>query len=258
MAAPLAASLAALRAELAAWGLDADAVFAKSAYDAAAPSHALPPAGDLQDSACVLVGSGAALFGAVAANLAEGAPGSLELPAAPVDAHVEAGVAAAAAAAEAASCGALPAGSSVLRFAHDRRPDRLVAMQRLAAVTGAYRLDQDAMLALHPAKGQWCALRAAVVLAAPPDACDELRGGPPPPAAFQLPNAPRPEVAQEHFQRAMRGEAGGWLKLREALSPNHPAKYPDEQIAYFYHSDRQALARRVAAIRRQAAGAATE
>ena len=160
-------------------------------------------------------------------------------------------------------------------------------MQRLASVSGAYHLDEASHLCVHPKHGQWCALRALVLLDADPAEVGVDAASPP--EQMSLPEAvarasganrarygalaPGPacadigalcaclhahlrmrvdtcmraerdrSVLKNAFDAAMAGSDGGWLALREAVSPGHPARYPDGAIAYFYRRDSAALQR---------------
>ena len=49
-------------------------------------------------------------------------------------------------------------------YAHETKPGRLVAVQRMAHVAGVAHLDERCHLSIHPTLGPWFALRAVVVL----------------------------------------------------------------------------------------------
>uniref|UniRef100_A0A7R9TZK5 Uncharacterized protein n=1 Tax=Prasinoderma coloniale TaxID=156133 RepID=A0A7R9TZK5_9VIRI len=173
-------------------------------------------------------------------------PAGAPLPADPVDEFVERAVRRAVSLAE--KTGGLGAGSSKLYFAHETASGRLVAMQRLASVSGAYHLDEASHLCVHPKHGQWCALRALVLLDADPAEVGVDAASPPeqmalPEAVARASGANRASVLKNAFDAAMAGSDGGWLALREAVSPGHPARYPDGAIAYFYRRDSAALQR---------------
>ena len=128
-------------------------------------------------------------------------------------------------------------------YAHETKPGRLVAVQRMAHVAGVAHLDERSHLSIHPTLGPWLAFRAVVVL-------DDARGPgdrqkprtPPNPLAFD-PSA-RARV-DEAFDAALDGyEAPGgpsegqwrlWVAVRDAVEPGHPARYPEDQVAYHYN-----------------------
>ena len=219
--------------------LEVTATFALSAYnDIVEPHLRLPSPSPAQhsDSLCALVGSSKNMWPAFIAHLAEH-PAQIDAPN-PLDAWVETVVTRAARDVEKQSEGALSDGSSHVYFAHHTVPGKLVAMQRLAKLTGAYFLDDIAHLAIHPTHGQWCALRAVVIFATSP-----ASNAP----SVQMERNPlgerasAPDVLRRLFDDAVAGVKDGWLTLRESLCPSHESRYSPEQIAYHYHGDKEVL-----------------
>ncbi|GHP07097.1 hypothetical protein PPROV_000584000 [Pycnococcus provasolii] len=219
--------------------LEVTATFALSAYnDLVEPHLRLPSPSPAQhsDSLCALVGSSKNMWPAFIAHLAEH-PAQIDAPN-PLDAWVETVVTRAARDVEKQSEGALSDGSSHVYFAHHTEPGKLVAMQRLAKLTGAYFLDDIAHLAIHPTHGQWCALRAVVIFATSPASnapSVQMERNP------LSERASAPDVVRRLFDDAVAGVKDGWLTLRESLCPSHESRYSPEQIAYHYHGDKEVL-----------------
>ena len=216
---------AALDAALLPAGLEATAAFALGWYNAAVPAHLQLPSplrGEGADAACLLIGSAKPMWKAFAAALRDG---SAKVDAAdPLDEWVERSVLAACRASEKAA--GLPDGSSHVYFAHHTAPGKLVAMQKLAALSGAYYLDDDAHLVIHPEYGQWCALRA-VVLYAIPRSDAALPARPPPPLDRSPLGSDHAPTVRRLFAEAVASPSDSqrWLALRDGLSPGHAARY---------------------------------
>ena len=129
-------------------------------------------------------------------------------------------------------------------YAHETKPGRLVAVQRMANVAGVAHLDERSHMSIHPHLGPWLAFRAVVVL-------DDTRG----PSDAQAPKVPPNPLdsdpaarrrVDEAFDAALAGyEAPGgpnpmgqwrlWVKVRDAVAPDHPARYPEDQVMYHYN-----------------------
>jgi hypothetical protein len=113
--------------------------------------------------------------------------------------------------------------------AQDTSPGRLVAFQRLAHVTGLAYYDQESFLCLHPRFGPWFALRAFVIL-------PEKSTLPEP----ELLSDPTPPDVRTRVMEAFEAAVGSsdrflpWVRLRDAVAPNHPFRYTEEQIRYHY------------------------
>lgn len=130
-----------------------------------------------------------------------------------------------------------------LRWSHDRG-ERLVAMQRLAHVSGLAYLS-ECHLSVHPTYGPWIALRAAVSFAvsgptsAPPELahpCGDCGVGCS--AAFEhaLAAAGEPVTADQ-----MRAGWQSWLACRDACPTGRQHRYAEGQIRYHYLGDSEQL-----------------
>jgi methylmalonic aciduria homocystinuria type C protein len=107
-----------------------------------------------------------------------------------------------------------------------------VPIQRIAAAAGLAALG-PAHLCVHPTFGPWIALRAVVVLDAPPPEAVELTRSP-----CDGCSAPCvPALARAVAAPAWRA----WLAVRDACPVGGAHRYGDDQIAYHYTKDRGAL-----------------
>lgn len=113
--------------------------------------------------------------------------------------------------------------------AQDTSSGRLVAFQRLAHATGLAFYDRESFLCLHPQFGPWFALRALVVL-------PEKSTLPEP----ELLDDPTPPDVRARVRAAFAAAVASndrflpWVRLRDAVAPNHPFRYSEEQIRYHY------------------------
>lgn len=218
--------------KLAAAGFDIVAPLKLRWYNEIAPDSAkIAPGGAMgEDALVILVGNSAALWPSFCdAHNARPEIGDAENP---VDTYVDIEV------------------NRVFRgkirrvfYAHETKPGRLVAVQRMAHVAGVAHLDERSHLSIHPTLGPWLAFRAVVVLDDARGPGDGQKPRPPPnPLAFD-PSA-RARV-DEAFDAALDGyEAPGgpsegqwrlWVAVRDAVEPGHPARYPEDQVAYHYN-----------------------
>lgn len=142
-----------------------------------------------------------------------------------------------------------------LRFSHRVGP-RVVAMQRLAHLSGLARLDHGTMLCVHREAGPWLALRAVVVVLGeradevlpvpgldpedrpPPDPCAAAGCAAEQRRAFELAMAARAGTGAEQWRR--------WVAVRDACRVGRDHRYPDDQVEYHYTKSREALDRAVA------------
>ena len=250
---------AAIRAALAPRGLDVVAPLRLRWYnDVAPPSATIAPAGARGDDALVvLVGNSRALWPAFCdAHVADPEIGDA---ADPVDAYVAREVAAAVRAARDAdptpsSSSPSPSSSSSsppppppprprVFYAHETKPGRLVAIQRMAHVAGVAHLDESCHLSIHPTLGPWLAFRAVLVF---DDVAGPDRGDVPPTPPNPLADDPiaRRRV-DDAFDAALAGYEdpdGGretqwrrWVAVRDAVRPGHPERYGEEQVRYHYN-----------------------
>ncbi|KAK3287394.1 hypothetical protein CYMTET_5105 [Cymbomonas tetramitiformis] len=133
----------------------------------------------------------------------------------------------------------------------------IVAMQRVAEVSGVAHLCPATHLCLHPVYGAWWSLRAVVVVDIP---CDDLCMERPsvmpsplsalereraenllaealsPPTSKQPENGSADNKVQEHPSLA-------WIRLRDVVTAGREYRFSDDQIAYHYRKDRRALNR---------------
>ena len=176
------------------------------------------------------------------------------------------------------------AGAAEVFFSHEYRdPARLVAFQRLAALSGLCHLDEDnSRLCIHPRFGPWFSLRALVVLPEPTptvplggaaggDAYSSSSSSSsssservPLPAPALLPSPLSPDVqreARELFDRAVApepeaaeegGGAGGaekppqwkkWLAVREAVGAAFREHRYSDEQVEYHYNTRGALLR---------------
>ena len=127
-------------------------------------------------------------------------------------------------------------------YAHETKPGRLVAVQRMAHVAGVAHLDERCHLSIHPTLGPWFALRAVVVL----DDVEaretsknrkqrQIRSPPTPSLARALDAAFDEALAGYERADAADGQWRRWVAVRDAVSPQHPARYHDDQMLYHYN-----------------------
>ena len=182
--------------KLAAAGFDIVAPLKLRWYNEIAPDSAkIAPGGAMgEDALVILVGNSAALWPSFCdAHNARPEIGDAENP---VDTYVDIEV------------------NRVFRgkvrrvfYAHETKPGRLVAVQRMAHVAGVAHLDERSHLSIHPTLGPWLAFRAVVVLDDARGPGDGQKPRPPPnPLAFD-PSA-RARV-DEAFDAALDGYVGG-------------------------------------------------
>jgi hypothetical protein len=134
-------------------------------------------------------------------------------------------------------------------WSHDFAPGKMIAAQQLAAAAGVCYLDTDSYLCVHPYLGPWFSIRGAVVFDVPGPGPDE-----PEQAANPLSAAEQSDVkaAMASAQRLAGGVYDGsyegrhgwehWLAVRDAIHPNHPRRYGDDQLRYHYTKDLGLLA----------------
>lgn len=200
--------------------------------DIAPPSAKIAPGGRLGDDALViLVGNSRALWPAFcAAHDSDPDVGDAEDP---VDTYV---------AREVDRAVAPLAVAHRNFYAHETKPGRLVAVQRMAHVAGVAHLDERCHLSIHPSLGPWFALRAVVVLDDVEGPGDDQKPKPPPnPLAADPIARARVDAAFDEalagYERAdaADGQWRRWVAVRDAVSPEHPARYHDDQVLYHYN-----------------------
>ena len=127
-------------------------------------------------------------------------------------------------------------------YAHETKPGRLVAVQRMAHVAGVAHLDERCHLSIHPTLGPWFALRAVVVLDDVEGPGDEQKpkSTPNPLAADPIARARVDAAFDEALAGYERADAADgqwrrWVAVRDAVSPQHPARYHDDQMVYHYN-----------------------
>lgn len=131
-----------------------------------------------------------------------------------------------------------------------------VAMQRMAACAGLAYLEESCHLSVSPKYGPWFALRAALVL----DGVSAANLKRPPMLECPFPDehivilqgmvtelTSRKELhneedeceicKQEPSSHDVKESWKRWLKVREAIIPDHPYRYSDDQIYYHYTSN---------------------
>lgn len=234
--------IARLAARLAPLGIDLVQPLATRWYDEqVAAEYRLPRPAGRDDALALVVASTRAFWTPFLAELAR-EPARLDEPD-PIDRYVRASVTAALAEMKLAH---------VVRFSFDP-PPRRVAMQRLAHVSGLAPLTPG-MLCVHPVHGPWLALRAAIVLDAPPP------DGPPPVPALAcdacsercvpaLARAQAASVAAPPGADPVAEQWRAWLAVRDACPVGRAQRYPEPYLEYVYTKDRGVLRRAVAALR---------
>jgi methylmalonic aciduria homocystinuria type C protein len=210
-------------------GLDLVWPFSAARYDAAvAPVHRLPAVGRA-DALAILVGNSRALWPPFRAALAA-APERREADH-PLDDWVEERVRAAAATLNRACAFA---------WAH-ARGGRVIALQRLCELSGLAAI-APCHLNVHPVFGPWIALRAVVVIDAPPPASP--RHNPSPCAGCPAPCVPAFAQARERARGAadpLRAAWRDWLAVRDACPVGRAHRYDEAQLLYHYTKDRALL-----------------
>jgi methylmalonic aciduria homocystinuria type C protein len=121
----------------------------------------------------------------------------------------------------------------VALWAHTMRP-RPIPIQRIAEAAGLARISPS-NLSVRPELGPWLALRAVLVLDAPP---------PPVPAPLPHPCEGCPRPCMDALARALAASGAApalneetwrrWLEVRDACPLGRDARYPEEQILYHY------------------------
>lgn len=158
IAAGFAACVHQLRTQLAAGGLDLFQLLNVQWYNSAVAAHLRLP---FACSAAALVGNTRALWPAFVAHLADSP--SMQLPASPLNAYVVQTV-------RNAVAETIPRDTVLdVRFDFEVSPSRVVAMQKLAHVSGLAHLVPEAHLVVHREAGPWLALRALIVFDVPPE-----------------------------------------------------------------------------------------
>ncbi|KAL3699933.1 hypothetical protein R1sor_017955 [Riccia sorocarpa] len=128
---------------------------------------------------------------------------------------------------------------------YDTRPGRLVAMQRLACISGVAYLNEEAHLCVHKQFGPWFALRAVVLFEVdPPTERPEILQDP---SSSEHRERLRMEVKaaldQSNISNSKEEPWKKWLAVREAIHPNHPMRYSHDQIEYHYTHNKDILMR---------------
>ena len=127
--------------------------------------------------------------------------------------------------------------------------DGMIAAQRMASAARLAHFDRRSYLCAHPVHGQWFALRSALLfrgVAGPGAGAGER---PPPELPSPLSAADERRVGRA-MDRALEragsyeGSYGAgsdgwehWLDVREAVQPEHPARYSAAQVRYHYTKD---------------------
>lgn len=131
-------------------------------------------------------------------------------------------------------------------YAHETKPGRLVAIQRMAHVAGVAHLDERCHLSIHPELGPWLALRVVVVFDDVPGPPDDAKPSPPGnPLALDAAARERVDAA---FDAALAGyerpegvddaaQWRRWVDVRDAVEPRHSRRYHDDQVLYHYDAD---------------------
>ena len=118
-----------------------------------------------------------------------------------------------------------------------------LAFQRLAECAGMAYLDHISHLSIHPTYGSWYSLRCAVVF---DTIVAEFIQPDPLPDPFMNATAASRHAVREAFENAQKSLSTGhppqeswklWVSVREAVSPHHPHRFSDTQIAYHYTQD---------------------
>ena len=126
-----------------------------------------------------------------------------------------------------------------LFFSHEVSPSRLLALQRLAHVSGLSHYDPEIGLCIHPEYGVWHAFRAVIVLT--PDVPSSS-----PPCAVTFPCDERiREEAKSYVNGISRKETydwQDWLVLRDMIQVGKSEwRYSENQILYHYTKRRDFL-----------------
>jgi len=127
-----------------------------------------------------------------------------------------------------------------LRWAHTVGR-RMVAIQRLAHIAGLAYLS-PANLCVHPVRGPWIALRAAMV-------CD-VAGPPDPPPEMQSPcdaceHGCAPAAAELAARPWRKLQWRRWLAVRDSCPLGSEHRYSEAQLEYHYTKNRAALERAI-------------
>ncbi len=236
--------LAAFAGECARAGFDLIAPLCVGWYnDAVAEQHRAADFGD-PASLALLIGNSRALWEPFIADLAR-EPSHLALRD-PLSRYVERVIERAAARLHAAT-----------RIHHGHDPARVIAMQRVAELSGLSALSPS-HLSVHPRYGPWIGLRSLVVVRAAGPAC---RPQPP-----QLPCGGCEGQCLPAFRRALASSPGAldrgsvkrhfqrWLAARDACPWGREFRYGEAQIRYHYLEDRGVLESEVARWLRAEAG----
>jgi methylmalonic aciduria homocystinuria type C protein len=177
------------------------------------------------DALGVLVGNTRALWPALRERLADEG----ELPAQPVDAHVETILRQAVEAVDA---------PVLVFYAHRRYEGSYLPFQRMAHDAGWLHLSPS-HLSLHPQHGPWVALRALVVF--------DVAGPPPPAPVAPDPCTPCDKPCLAALERAAALDGSdpqswrAWLEVRDACPEGRASRYGEAQIRYHYTKDREHL-----------------
>eukprot|EP00611_Tribonema_gayanum_P002728 TRINITY_DN12061_c0_g1_i1.p1 TRINITY_DN12061_c0_g1~~TRINITY_DN12061_c0_g1_i1.p1 ORF type:complete len:298 (-),score=84.90 TRINITY_DN12061_c0_g1_i1:184-1077(-) len=182
-------------------------------------------------------------------NCCQDLPGERSWGKHPIDAYVMEVVSAAVR--ELRASNALPAAARAaevkLYWAHETAQGRLVAIQRMAHVSGLAWLHDKTHLCLHPEVGPWLALRAVVLVDIPGPT-----GSPPP--AMPCP-ASEAEVARaaaamdaaldviKRSGATSREAREAFLAARAAFDLGAAYRYPADVTEYHYHKDLRTLQR---------------
>jgi methylmalonic aciduria homocystinuria type C protein len=128
--------------------------------------------------------------------------------------------------------------------------DRLVALQRIAELSGLACLDLNTHLCIHPEFGAWFSLRAAIVLLNTDVADVEQLGicHDPPLSSEVLLTQTERDTAQELFQAALKAANeqdswNRWLAVRDSVTLGREHRFSDKQIRYHYCKDSDVLER---------------
>ena len=160
---------------------------------------------------------------------------------------------AAAAPAAAAPGGPAPPLLSRAYWSSDVGGDGMIAAQRMASAARLAHFDRRSYLCAHPVHGPWFALRGALLFRGVVGPGAGAGAQPPP----ELPS-PLSAAGERRVGRAMdralelagsyEGSYGAgsdgwehWLDVREAVQPEHPARYSAAQVRYHYTKDAEIL-----------------
>ncbi|KAL2651908.1 hypothetical protein R1flu_020036 [Riccia fluitans] len=245
--------LSELSQRLGAFGLDVTAPLSVEWYNAAVPRALhLPWLGRDRAPLAILVGNSRAIWEPFKSALRK--QPALLAETHPLDAYVRRSVTSALSSFRLvdaySSTGSVPAREdpgikAAVYWDFDTRPGRLVAMQRLACISGMAYLNEEAHLCVHKKFGQWFALRAVVLFEVdPPTERPEILQDP---STSEDRERLRAEVkaALDHpdiFNRFEESQRK-WLAVRDAIHPNHPMRYSPDQIEYHYTHKKDILMR---------------